>query len=258
MEKVTVLALNGKMKEEIEAPKIFETPLRFDLIRRAVKVAQSVRKQPQGRDPMAGKRTSAENWQTGYAVARVPRSKGSGYPKARNAAFVPQAVGGHLAWPPTTAKNLDIKINKQEKTLALHSAIAATSKLDVVKERGHKIENVKSLPLVIDDKIQTIKKTQKIKEVLVSIGLWDDILRSKDSVKIRPGKGKSRGRKYKRKLGPLLVIKEDFGISKASRNIAGINVVNVKKLSVENLAPGSMPGRLVLWTQSAFNTLSKM
>ncbi len=258
MEKVPVLALNGKMKEEIEAPSIFETPLRFDLIRRAVKVAQSIRKQPQGRDPMAGKRTSAENWQTGYAVARVPRSKGSGYPKARNAAFVPQALGGHLAWPPTTAKNLDIKINRKEKKLALHSAIAATAKMEIVKDRGHKIENVKSLPIVIDDKIQTIKKTLKIKEVLVSIGLWDDVLKTKSSTKVKPGKGKLRGRKYKRKIGPLLVIKEDFGIAKASRNIAGINVVNVKKLSVENLAPGSMPGRLVLWTQSAFNSLSKI
>ena len=258
MEKIPVLGLNGKTKEEIEPPSIFETPLRFDLIRRAIKVAQSVRKQPQGRDPMAGKRTSAENWQTGYAVARVPRSKGSGYPKARNAAFVPQAVGGHLAFPPTTAKNLDIKINKKEKKLALHSAIAATGKIEIVKKRGHKIDNVKSFPLVIDDKIQTIKKTQKIKEVLVSIGLWDDILRTKEAVKVKAGKGKLRGRKYKRKVGPLIVIKEDFGIAKASRNISGLNVINVKKLSVENLAPGSMPGRLVLWTQSAFNALVKM
>jgi len=258
MEKVAVFALNGKKKEEIDAPSIFETPLRFDLIRRAVKVAQSVKKQSQGRDPLAGKRMSVENWQTGYAVARVPRTKGSGFPKARNGAFVPQAVGGHLAFAPTTAKNVHIKINKQEKKLALHSAVAATSKMETVKERGHKLENVKSFPLVIDDKIQTVKKTQKIKEILVSMGLWDDVMRAKNYQKLRPGKGRLRGRKYKRKTGPLLVIKEDFGIAKASRNIAGIDVVDIRRLSVENLAPGAMPGRLVLWTQSAFNSLSKM
>nr|AMR06808.1 ribosomal protein L4 [uncultured bacterium] len=258
MEKIAVLALNGKKKEEIDVPSIFEAPLRFDLIRRAVKVTQSVKKQSQGRDPLAGKRNSVENWQTGYAVARVPRNKGSGFPKARNAVFVPQAVGGHLAFPPTTAKNNHIKINKQEKKVAFHSAVAATSKMEIVKDRGHKLENIKSLPLVIDDKIQTVKKTQKIEEILVDIGLWEDVIRAKNYQKLRPGKGKLRGRKYKHKKGPLLVIKEDFGIAKASRNIAGINVVNINRLSVENLAPGAMPGRLVLWTQSAFNSLSKM
>ena len=74
---------------------------------------------------------------------------------------------------------------------------------------------------------------------------------------IRPGRGKTRGRKYKTKKGILIVIKDDFGIVKASRNIPGTDIVKVENLSIENLAPGGNLGRLILWTQSAFKELNK-
>ena len=151
------------------------------------------------------------------------------------------AVGGHRAHKPQADKNTKPKINKKEKKMALHSAIAATSNKEIVGRRGHRIENLKDIPLVIDDKIQTVKKTQEIKKIFESIGLWDDILKVQSYHKIRAGKGKLRGRRYKHKTGPLVVVKEDFGILKASRNLPGVDVVDVKQLSIEHLAPGCHP-----------------
>lgn len=99
--KVNVYGLDGEVKSDIELPDIFEVLPRFDLIKRAVLSSEMAEKQPQGRDPAAGKKNTAKGWNTGFAVARVPRLKGSGYPGARAAAFVPMAVGGRVCFAPT-------------------------------------------------------------------------------------------------------------------------------------------------------------
>ena len=254
---VSVLGLDGKEKSKIDLPKVFSLFPRKDLIERAVSAAESAEKQPQGRDPLAGKRNNAESWGTGRAMARVPRIKGSGFPGAQNAGFAPGVVGGRIAHPPRSEKIILKKLNRKERRKALLYAISATQKRNLVEKRGHKIQNVKTFPVVIDDKLQTLKKTSQVIEVLSNLGLQPEIDRVKNGRTIRAGKGKRRGRKYKTKKGPLIVIKEDFGIYKAARNIAGIDVINVENLNCKNLAPGTHLGRLVLWAQSAFKHLEK-
>ena len=93
--KASVYDLEGKVVGEVELPRVFLTPVRHDLIRRAVLAIETSRLQPKGTDPLAGKRTSAESWGVGHGVARVPRIKGGS-----RAARVPQAVGGRRAHPP--------------------------------------------------------------------------------------------------------------------------------------------------------------
>ncbi|MCF2138968.1 MAG: 50S ribosomal protein L4 [Candidatus Lokiarchaeota archaeon] len=254
---VKILGLDGTEKGNIELPDVFNLFPRFDLIQRAVVASESAQKQPQGRDPLAGKRNTAESWGTGYASARVPRLTGSGYPSSRNAAFAPGVVGGRLAHPPRAEKVIAKRINKKEKILSLLSAISATGRIDLIKNRGHKINDEMEFPLVVDDKLQTLKKTTQVIEVFDNLGLIPEIDRVKEGRQIRAGKGKRRGRKYRKKVGPLIVIKDDFGIFKAARNIPGVDVVNIKNLSCKNLAPGTHPGRLVIWTQSAFQNLKK-
>ena len=73
----------------------------------------------------------------------------------------------------------------------------------------------------------------------------------------KTSKGKRRGRKYKKRKGPLIVIKDNFGIYKAARNIPGIDVIKFENLNCNLLAPGTHCGRLTIWTQSAFNQLKK-
>ncbi len=250
--KVPILDTENKPVEEVEMPMVFQTPYRPDVIRRAVIAQQSHGFQPQGRDPMAGKRTTAESMGVGLGIARVPRIKGG-----RRAAFGVSIVGGHQAFPPRAEKRIRKEINKKERRLAIRSGIAATAVRDIVAGRGHVIDFVGQLPLVVDDSIQLLRKTREVRDLFVNLGLWPDVERA-ERRKIRAGRGKTRGRKRRVGKGPLIVVSEDLGIGKASANIPGVDVAEVSDLNAELLAPGGHPGRLVIWTRSAFTSLDEV
>ena len=247
-----IFDLTGKPVEKIKLPKIFDTPLRPDVIKRAVLAIQSSRYQPQGRDPMAGKRTTAESRGVGLGMSRMPRTKGP----AGRAALAPGTVGGRAAHPPVSQKNIRKRIPKKEKRLALFSAIAATSSRKIVAARGHHVEDVRQIPPIVTGELEKLKKTKEVEETLINLGMLSDIYRVKESRKIRAGKGKFRGRKTKQAVGPLIVVAEDKGIVKAARNIPGIDVITVNNLNVELLAPGTHPGRLTIWASSAVEKLN--
>ncbi len=249
-----IFNLEGKPIGKISLPTIFGTPLRPDVIKRAVLAIQSSRFQPQGRDPRAGKRTTAESRGVGLGIARIPRTKG---PSGR-AALAPGTVGGRAAHPPTFEKKIVKRIPKKEKRLALFSAIAATASKEVVASRGHPIEDVPEIPLIVTDDLEMLKKTKQVEETLIHLGVLSDIYRVKESRKIRAGKGKHRGRKIKQAVGPLIVVAENKGISKAAKNIPGVDVVTVNNLNVEMFAPGAHPGRLTIWTAGAVEKLNEL
>jgi large subunit ribosomal protein L4e len=250
--KVPVVNLQNENTGEVEVPKVFSTPVRHDVIKRAVIALQSTRFQPQGRDPMAGKRTTAESRGTGHGIARVPRLKGSS-----RAAFGVSIVGGHAAFPPLSEKIIVKRINKKEKRLAIRSGIAATAVKELVEKRGHKIQKVEQLPIVVSDALESLDKTRDVKQFLKSLELWSDVERA-NRRKVRAGLGKMRGRKHKKGKGPLIVVGEDNGIGFAARNLPGVEVSNVYGLNAELLAPGAHPGRLVIWTQSAIEQLDEV
>jgi len=263
--KANVFDLQGNVKEQMELPKIFSEPIREDLILRAFLVSMNKKRQPYGTDIMAGKRSSAHyhgfrryRWtMMGRNMARMPRihGKASGHLMWR-ARFVPQTRKGRLAHPPIVEKVWVQKINKKERKKAIESAIAATANKELALKRGHKVEEVKQLPIIVEDKIQSINKTKELKELLEKIGLRGELERM-EKKKIRAGKGKMRGRKYKRKIGPLIVITEDKGIGKAVKNLHGTHVCRVKNLSADYLAPGAVPGRLTIFTKSAIESLGE-
>ena len=256
MEKINIYGLDGEKKGLIDKPKIFTFKPRSDIIRNAFTVSQSKKKQIQGRDKRAGLRNTAEGWGTGHGLSRAPRVKGSGFMTARNVGRVPFARGGRRAHPIKSEKKISKRINKKTYELSIISAISASGDISWVKRRGYYIDNIPEIPLVVDDKIQTIKKTGQIYTILCDLGLNDNLQKIKESKKIRAGKGKRRGRKYKKKKGVLIVIKDDFGIVKASKNIPGTDIANINFLSIDDLAPGGIGGRLIIWTQSAFNELN--
>jgi large subunit ribosomal protein L4e len=246
--------LQGNPTGKTTLPTIFATPLRPDIIKRAVLAIQTHRLQPQGRDPMAGKRTSAESRGTGMAISRVPRIKGG----SARAKFAPSTVGGRQPHPPTSEKKITRKIPKKEARLALLSAIAATASRKTVASRGHAIEDAPQIPLIVTDSIAELTKTKEIEEALIHLGVLSDIYRVKASRKIRAGKGKRRSRKMKQAVGPLIVVAEDKGLAEAASNIPGVDVVAVNDLNAETLAPGALPGRLTLWTSGAIERLGKL
>jgi large subunit ribosomal protein L4e len=242
---------SGKSSENMSLPSVFAAPFRPDVIQKAVVALQSRRFQAKGRNPMAGKRTTAESVGVGRDLARVPRVKGDRSPRSGQAGFAPTTVKGRLTHAPSTQRRLEKRINSKERLLALWSAIAATASKDLVASRGHKVKKVVSIPLVVSDDLQKLKTTGDAKKALEGLGLWEDVIRARRGVKIRAGRGHVRGRPVKHPRGPLLVVFKDEGIEKAARNLTGVDVVEVASLNVEDLAPGTHPGRLTAWTKSA-------
>jgi large subunit ribosomal protein L4e len=237
----TVHDLDGEDAGEVDLPEIFETPFRPDLIRTAVQAAQANRKQDYGSDEYAGLRTPAESFGSGRGMAHVPREGG----KARR---VPQTVGGRPAHPPKAEKDRTLTINDKERKLAVRSAIAATTDAELVAERGHQFDEDLDLPLVVSDDFEDLVKTQEVVDVLEALGVHADIERA-DDTKIKAGQGKARGRKYRRPSSILFVTSEEP--SKAARNLAGADVTTAREVNAEDLAPGTQPGRLTIWTESA-------
>lgn len=254
--KIEVSSLDGKATKQIELPKLFEEDVRPDIIKRAVLSAQSSRVQPKGSNPRAGMETTAETPPKGSGSTRVPRVKGRGYHAAGRSAWTPFAKGGRRAHPLKSEEKNREDINKKEKNLAIRSAISATKDSDMVSSRGHKINGLENLPLVVENELEEIKKTQEVKEVMEKLGVWEDVERVKNGRNIRSGRGKTRGRVYKKKIGPILVVGEDQGIIRGARNIPGVDVVLADELNTELLAPGGDPARLTIWTESALEKIT--
>jgi large subunit ribosomal protein L4e len=259
MAKFPVYNLDGSVASEVDLPYVFFTPFRPDLIHRAYVALSSHSIQPQGRDPFAGKKTSASTYNppTGHGISRVPRVKGERYPRAGQAAGIAGVVKGRQAHPPRSEKRVRKEINKKERLLATASAIAASSNRELIMLRGHKIDKVPSIPLIVSDEIQSLSKARDLKSFFEKFGLDEDISRVSMRVKALSGKPRMRGRTTRRAKGPLIVIAEDKGLGKAVRNFPGVECVLAKDLSVLHLAPGSYPGRLVVWTESALKSLSE-
>jgi large subunit ribosomal protein L4e len=257
MAKAKTYSLKGKAGTAIDLPAHFDTPFRPDMIKRAVLAVQSRGRQPHGVDELAGKRNTAQSWQTGHGRSRMPRVKGSGTSAANKGGFAPGTVGGRVAHPPEARKVIVERINKKENRLAIRSAIAATGDKTRVAKRGHKVDSIDALPLIVDDSLETLMTTKEVLEVVNSLGLDEDLERATNGRGIRAGKGKMRGRKMKTPKSFLIVVGEDQGISLGARNLPGVDIVEVHGLNAELLAPGTHPGRLVLWTKSAIERLGE-
>lgn len=249
-----IFDLQGKATGKITLPEVFSTPIRPDVIKRAVLAIQSNRLQPQGRDPMAGKKTTAESRGTGSGIARVPRVKGG----SGKAAFAPSTVKGRQPHPPRAEKVIVKNIPKKEAKLALTSAIAATAEKEVVAKRGHRVTTVVGLPLIVDNAFENLSKAKEVEDAFKSFGFDEELTRVRDSRNVRAGKGKHRGRKMKQAVGPLIVVVDGKALLNAASNIPGVEVTTVTNLNTEMLAPGTHPGRLTVWTNGAIEKLTTL
>jgi large subunit ribosomal protein L4e len=147
------------------------------------------------------------------------------------------------------------KINTNQKRYATASALAASALPALVMARGHKVDEVPELPLVVDNSLESTQKTAAAYKFLQRFGVSADVDKAKASKKVRRGKGKMRNRRYTMRRGPLVVYNEGNGIEKAFRNLSGVEVAQVDRLNLLQLAPGGHMGRLIVWTQGAFEKL---
>eukprot|EP00419_Tripos_fusus_P060424 CAMPEP_0172928742 /NCGR_PEP_ID=MMETSP1075-20121228/218131_1 /TAXON_ID=2916 /ORGANISM="Ceratium fusus, Strain PA161109" /LENGTH=405 /DNA_ID=CAMNT_0013790029 /DNA_START=38 /DNA_END=1255 /DNA_ORIENTATION=- len=239
-------------------PHALTMPLRPDLVNYVHTNMSKNKRQAYAVGAKVGYDTAAESWGTGRAVARIPRAPGGGTHRAGQGAFGNMCRGGGMFSPTKIWRRWHRKINVQEKRIAVVSALSASCLPPLVMARGHKIDDLAELPLVLSDGIESIQKTKQAIEIFKKLGCEDELQRIIDSKKIRPGKGKMRNRRYKMKLGPIVIYKEDNGIVRAMRNIPGVETACVTHLNLLKLAPGGTFGRFLIWTESAFKFLHAM
>ena len=256
--KVPVLGLDGDASGKIELPPVFLTPFRKDLIHKAFTNLNSHGFQPQGRHPTAGMDVVARSNDppTGRAQSRIAKMRGGGGGRQGQAGGVASVRGGRQAHPPNVYKTIYKKLNKKENKLALCSAIAATANKELVESRGHKTGKL-TLPLIVSNDIESISNAAELKETLESLDLMNDIKRL-EARKPRTGKSALRGRSKKVGKSVLFVAKNPENLKKACGAFLGVEAKSARELSVLDLAPGSVPIRLVVYSKTAIGEIANI
>lgn len=255
---VCVHSTTGESSGSHALPAVLTAPIRLDVVQQVHTSMAKNRRQAYAVSEKAGHQTSAESWGTGRAVARIPRVGGGGTHRSGQAAFGNMCRGGRMFAPTKTWRKWHVKINQNQRRFAVVSALAASALPSLVLARGHRIESVKEVPLVVSSEIEAFTKTREAVAFLKSISAYGDVVKVSNSRKLRAGKGKIRGRRHRQRRGPLVVYNEDKGIVKAFRNLPGVEVASVKALNLLQLAPGGHLGRFIIWTQSAFACLDEV
>jgi large subunit ribosomal protein L4e len=251
--------LDGKSVAQVRLPAVFESPIRLDVVRHVHRDINKNHRQAYAVFFEAGHQTSAESWGTGRAVARIPRVAGGGTHRAGQGAFGNMCRGGRMFAPTKTYRRWHRKVNKNQRRFAIVSALAASSSTALVMARGHRIEKVSEIPLVVSNEtISEIAKTSTAVKLLKTINAFPDVEKVKDSRKLRSGSGKSRNRRHTQRKGPLIIYDTKSPLIRAFRNIPGIELCSVRRLNLLQLAPGGHLGRFVIWTKGAFEKLNQL
>ena len=260
--KALVYDNTGKKTGEMTLPIFFSEPVREDLISKALEVKRT--QAPYGNSPMAGRQHSASGklkhrksvWKSvcGRGISRVPRkimlSRGGQF--HWEGAMSPNTRGGRRAHPPKAISKMNNqKMNKKELRKALMSAIAATSDSEEIKKKYSSLQNseVKS-PVIIKSDISKMKAKQLLEVIQKIFGeeMYEVCIKNK---RIRSGRGKLRGRKYKKNAGILFVVGHEENVKNKR-----IEIVSAKNLSIEHLASGGQ-GRITVYTETGIKELEE-
>ncbi|GBN86291.1 60S ribosomal protein L4, partial [Araneus ventricosus] len=226
---------NERTGKNLRLPAVFKAPIRPDIVNFVHMNMAKNRRHPYAVSKEAGHQTSAESWGTGRAVARIPRVRGGGTHRSGQGAFGNMCRGGRMFAPTKTWRRWHRKINVNQRRYAICSAIAATGIPALVMSKGHRIEEIPEATLWSEQ----------------NPGVYN-------SKRFRAGKGKMRNRRRIQRLGPVIIYRKDQGLTRAFRNIPGVETINVDKLNLLRLAPGGHVGRFVIWTEGAFQRLDAL
>jgi large subunit ribosomal protein L4e len=202
---------------------------------------------------MSGMRHSVSTWGKGRGVARVQRLH-----DGSRATQSPNNISGRRAHPPKVEKIWEQKVNKKEAKLARMSALACTACAECVRARGHQFDDKVTFPIVADDELNQVGTAAGVMEFFDAIGIGYDVDRAKDGTKIRAGRGKMRGRKYRTPVSVLIVISDkerNAAVFKGANTLPGVQVEEISTLNTAILAPGGDAGRLVVYTKSAIEEI---
>ena len=156
-------------------PAVFTAPIRADIVSMVHTNMAKNHRQPYAVSTKAGHQTAAESWGTGRAVYRIPRVPGGGTHRAGQAAFGNMCRGGHMFANTKTWRRWHRKTNIKNKRYAVCSALAASAVPSLVLARGHRVEKLNEIPLVLSNDIESISKTKDAMAVLKAIGALADV-----------------------------------------------------------------------------------
>jgi len=239
-------------------PGIFEAPIRPDVVHFVHSQMSMNKRQPYCVNKYAGKMPSAASWGTGRAVSRIPRVQGGGTHRSGQGAFGNMCRGGRMFAPTKTWRKWHRKVNVTQKRYAVASAVAASGVPALVMARGHRIDATPEGPLVVGSAVENLTKTSAAVALLKNLGAYADVEKVLASKTMRAGKGKMRNRRFVQRRGPLIVYGNDGGLTRAFRNIPGVELASVKSLNLLQLAPGGHVGRFCIWTENAFSQLNQI
>ncbi len=260
--KLEVLSIKAEKKGSIELPEQFNEDFRPNLVKRAAIAIKSKLIQAYGAKPTAGMRHSAEvsrrrhNYRGSYGIgiSRVPRKVVSRRGTRFNwvGAVAPGTVGGRRAHAPKAEKKIIKGINDKERKKAIRCALTASLMKEIVSKK-HQVPEL--YPFIVSNEIESIKKTSDLNKALKTLGFEKELLRIKEKT-IRAGKGKARGRKYKTKVGPLVIVSKECDVEKVS-NLPGVDIVKINELNSLILAPGFEAGRLIVISEDSIKKIKE-
>ena len=242
---------------QLPMPAVFTAPIRDDIVQFVHSNIAKNRFQAHGVWYLAGKQHAAESWGTGRAVARIPRIGGSGTSRSGQAAFGNMCRKGHMFAPLKIWRRWHRKTNTNQNRHAVASALAASACAPLVWARGHRIDDVPELPMVVDN--LNVEKTSGLLSALKSAGAAADLHRSRHLKSKRAGAGKMRNSRFILRKGPLVVYGDaNEHLKQSARNLPGVDVCHVNRLNLLQLAPGGHLGRFTIFTKDAFEALNNV
>lgn len=255
---------DSEVSGTVSLPGVFLAPIRRDMVHLVHKNMAKNARQVHAVNKDAGMQHSAISWGTGRAVARIPRVASSGTHRSSQGAFGNMCRKGRMFGPTKTWRKWHRKINTNMRRYATASAVAATGVTPLVMARGHRVESLTEVPLVLDN-LDGVSRIKEALAVLERFGALEDVQRVKDSKAKRNTKGKMRNRMFRQRRGPLVIHAQGKDAEKgrplvelAFRGIPGVEIAHVDRLNLLQLAPGGHMGRFCIWTKDAFERLTAL
>ncbi|MDP4039615.1 MAG: 50S ribosomal protein L4 [Candidatus Pacearchaeota archaeon] len=255
--KSIIYNIKGEKKGDVELPNAFNRKIRKDVALKYFEVDKF--SQPYRPAENAGKKHSASgtishkrhDWKGHYGkgISRIPRKTMSR--RGQNfhwiGAEISSVRGGRRAHPPKGIGK-EKKLNKKEIQIAMESGIAATADKNYLAERYSTLREIKiSLPVIVESNLEKIKTKDFLMTLKKLFG--ENYKLTLKEKKVRAGKGKIRGRKYKSNAGILLVKSENENIK-----ISGIDILSVREIEIRDLYP---LGRIAIYTEKAIEELRR-
>ncbi|KAJ7442438.1 ribosomal protein L4 domain-containing protein [Mycena latifolia] len=125
--------------------------------------------------------------------------------------------------------------NRNQRPFAVVSALAASALPSLVLARGHRIEQIEEVPLVVASAAKSFTKTKEAVALLKSLNAYTET-----------------------PPAPRPPHKENNNIIKVFCNFLGVELVNVRRLNLLQLAPGGHLGSFIIWTKGAFMLLDEV